>query len=514
VITLFHNGTLVTPSGHVSTSFAVQSGKIIALGAEADGLPADHRENLEGGYVMPGLVDAHVHLLKGGLELAGIPLRACGTPDAFRRAVAEAVARLPKGAWVTGHGWDEQRWGGPLPHRDWVDAISPRHPVLLTRTDLHLGLANSEALRRAGIHADVEDPPGGQFDRDARGLTGIVRDTALAQIQAALPPPSPEILRAALLRAQEHAFSMGITQVHDMGSLGGWTDLATYRELESSGDLKLRVYSAVPLDTHARLAEYVRTEGFGNDTLRWGAVKGFVDGSMGAATAWFESPYAHDPANSGLVVVDLDVFFSQLRDAEAAGLRPVVHAIGDAANAWMLDAYTRLNVLHGPKLRRIEHAQHLRPQDITRFAELGVVASMQPAHLLDDSPWAGRLLGPEREPFSYAIHSLLLAGASVALGTDWPVVPLDPAPGFYAAMHRGPLAWIPGEALSFAQTLHGYTREAALAGPFQNTGHLVPGAYADFCVLSARPEEFTHHASAAFPVESTWVGGARVWTRP
>lgn len=511
--TLFRDGILVTPSGPVHASFAVAQGKVVAVGTEAEALDASSVIDLHGKYVMPGLVDAHVHLLKGGLELGGIPLRACATREHFCAAVRDAVVHKPTGEWVTGHGWDEQRWGGPLPHRNWIDAFTADHPVLITRTDLHLGLANTEALRRAGITEGVEDPPGGQFDRDSNGLTGIVRDTALAQVQAVLPAPTSEALHTALLRAQEHAFSMGITQVHDMGSLGGWADLAVYREAEARGHLKMRVFAAVPLETHHRLAQYVREEGYGNDTLQWGVVKGFVDGSMGAATAWFEAPYAHDPSNSGLVVVDLDVFFSQLRDAEAAGLYPVVHAIGDAANAWMLDAYDRLNTLHGPRRRRIEHAQHLRPQDIARFAELGVIASMQPAHLLDDSPWAGRMLGPERERYSYAVRSLLEAGASVALGTDWPVVPLDPAPGFSAALTRGPLAWVPDEAISFSRALHGYTREAALAGPFQNTGHLIPGAHADFCVLEAWPEETLHLPSPNLPVHSTWVNGLCVWAR-
>lgn len=514
MVTRFQNGILGTPAGPAAASLAVSEGKIVAVGPEADTLRASQIVDLAGQYVIPGLVDAHVHLLKGGMELAGIPLRSCASREAFQRAVRDAVSRQPAGEWVTGHGWDEQRWGGTLPHRNWIDAISPNHPVLITRTDLHLGLANTEALRRAGITADVEDPPGGQFDRDANGLTGIVRDTALARVQSAIPAPSQDALHAALLRAQAHAFSMGITQVHDMGSLGGWADLAVYRESESRGDLKMRVYAAVPLDTHERLAQLVRDEGYGSDTLQWGVVKGFVDGSMGAATAWFEAPYAHDPSNSGLVVVDLDVFFSQLRDAEAAGLYPVVHAIGDAANAWMLDAYARLKALHGPRRRRIEHAQHLRPQDITRFAELGVVASMQPAHLLDDSPWAGRMLGPERERYSYAVRSLLEAGASVALGTDWPVVPLDPAPGFYAALARGPLAWVPEEAISFAQALHGYTREAALSGPFHRAGHLAPGAYADFCVLETWPESSLYHSPLALPVTSTWVNGMCVWEQP
>lgn len=445
------------------------------------------------------------------MELGGLPLRACPSRAVFQAAVRDAAASRSAGTWITGHGWDEQHWGGELPHRAWIDAITPEHPVLLTRTDLHLGLANAEAFRRAGITEGEVDPPGGQFDRDEYGFTGIVRDTALARIQAALPAPTPDVLHAALHRAQQHALSMGITQVHDMGSLGGWPDLAVYREAQARGDLKVRVYAAVPLDTHEQLADYVRGEGYGNATLQWGAVKGFVDGSMGAATAWFEAPYAHDPSNSGLVVVDLDVFFDQLRDAEAAGLYPLVHAIGDAANAWMLDAYARLNALHGPRRRRIEHAQHLRPQDIARFAELGVIASMQPAHLLDDSPWAGRMLGPERERYSFALRSLLDAGTSVALGTDWPVVPLDPAPGFYAALTRGPLAWVPEEAISLAEALHGYTREAAHAGPFQDTGHLVPGARADFCVLEAPPEATLSLSPSTLPVQSTWIDGVCVW---
>jgi predicted amidohydrolase YtcJ len=441
--------------------------------------------------VVPGLIDSHTHFVAGGFDLAGVQLRDAATPEEFARRIGEFATRHPDG-WVSGGQWDHELWGGELPRRDWIDSLTPTTPVFVSRLDGHMGLANGRALELAGITAETQDPPGGTIVRYANGRpTGVLKDDAMALVYEVMPPPSEDEQDRALQAAIANAVARGVTMITDMGS---WEDLATYRRARERGELPIRVYSVVPLATWDRLVEFVNAEGRGDDRLFWGGVKGFVDGSLGSTTAWFYEPYDDEPESTGLVVIDDTTEFKQwIVSADAAGLQVVIHAIGDRANDWLLDAYGEAAATNGPRDRRfrIEHAQHLTRQAIDRIAQNGVVASMQPYHAIDDGRWAGKRIGPERIKTTYAFRSLLDAGAKLSFGSDWTVAPIDPLFGVYAAVTRrttdgaNPGGWVPEQKISVAEAVTGYTAGAAYAAFLEDVlGELKPGCYADLVVLS------------------------------
>ncbi len=456
---------------------------------------ATRRVDLAGRLVVPGFIDNHTHFLAGGFQLASVDLRDADTPEAFARRLGAFAATLPEGRWITGGDWDHERWGGALPRRDWIDSLTAGHPVFVSRLDGHMALANSAALERAGVTAATPDPDGGAIVRDpATGEpTGVLKDEAMALVRRVLPDPPEAELDEALERAMAHALAHGVTQVHDMGSLGGWTDLAVYRRAREAGRLRLRLYAFVPLGTWPRLADYVRENGRGDGWLRWGGLKGFVDGSLGSTTAWFYAPYDDAPETAGLLVTDTTALRQYILQADAAGLHLAVHAIGDRANDWLLERYAEAVARNGPRDRRfrIEHAQHLAPAAIERFARQGVLPSMQPYHAIDDGRWAEKRIGPVRIQTTYAFRALLDAGARLSFGSDWTVAPISPLEGIYAAVTRrtldgaNPGGWVPQQKIGVEEALRAYTAANAYAG-FQEArlGTLEPGKWADFVVLS------------------------------
>ena len=412
----------------------------------------------------------------------------------FIHTLAEFAKGLPEGQWITGGDWDHENWGGELPRREWIDSITRRNPVFVNRLDGHMALANSLAIQLASTDKTLPDVVGGAIVRDARGNpAGVFKDEAMALIQKAIPEADERQLDAALQRAMDYVVALGVTQIHDVSGLGGWTDLATFRRAHQRGKLKIRIYSMVPLGNWAKMADYVRDNGRGDDWLHWGALKGFVDGSLGSTTAWFYSPYHDEPNTSGLLVNDTLQLRQWILQADSAGLHVAVHAIGDRANDWLLKVYAEAESLHGPRDRRfrIEHAQHLTHHAIRRFAELGVIPSMQPYHAMDDGRWAEKRIGPERIQTTYAFRSLLNAGANLTFGSDWTVAPPSPLEGIYAAVTRqtldgkNPKGWVPQQKISAEEALRCYTVHNAYAA-FQETktGKLKPGMYADFVVLS------------------------------
>ena len=485
-------------AGPPATALVIERGRVELVGSDEDAEarvgPSTEVVDLAGRWAIPGFVDAHTHFIDGGLRLAEVELRGVASPTDFRARIARRVQAAEAGEWITGANWDEKVWGGPLPGRAWVDEVAPGNPVFLVRSDLHMGVANSLALRRAGIDEHTPDPGGGQIDRDAAGSpTGILRDAAMGRMLDAIPSPGEAALDEALQRASSHALARGITQVHDMGQ---WAHFDTYRRAHSRARLDLRVYSVVPMSTLPRLTALVADEGRGDQRLWWGGLKAFVDGSLGSSTAWFSDPYTDDPSTRGLVVTDLDVLKASLVEVEQCGLQAIVHAIGDAANDWLLDAYLGVVQRFGRRDRRfrVEHAQHLSPDAIGRFGALDVVASVQPAHLVDDGPWAESRIGPERVARAYAFRALHQAGAAVAFGSDWTVAPLDPLPGLAAAVFRQtrdgahPGGWVPNEKISMEEALVAYTGGAAYAGFSEGwSGRLAPGMCADIAVLSGNP---------------------------
>jgi predicted amidohydrolase YtcJ len=479
-------------------AIAIADGSIVAIGSNAEIRQlADAKTravDLKGGFVAPGFIDNHVHFVNGGMALAQVDLRDAASRAELTRRIAQAAAKLPKGQWIKDGNWDHELWGGELPTRDWIDKQTAATPVFISRLDGHMALANSLALKLAGIDEKTPDPEGGSIVRDKNGrATGVLKDNAMNLVAKVMPPPSDRELADGLERAMEHAVARGVTQVHDMGGVEDWRVIELYRRTKASDKLRLRIYSFAPLADWRKAAEYKQRNGTGDAWLRWGGLKGFVDGSLGSTTAWFHQPYDDAPNTTGLTMSDPEQLRAQIVAANSAGLHITVHAIGDRANDWLLDAFEKVEQA-GPKRDwrfRIEHAQHLTPAAIKRFGPLGVVASMQPAHAIDDGRWAQKRIGAERLKGTYAFRSLIDAGAHLTFGSDWPVAPLDPLTGIYAAVTRrtgdgaNPNGWQPQQKITVAEALRSYTAENAWAG-FQEgkVGVLKPGALADFVVLS------------------------------
>lgn len=506
-------------------ALAVSDGQIVAIGSSEEIRKIAHKDarviDLRNAPVVPGFIDNHVHFVSGGLALYRVDLRDATTPTEFSRRIAQAAAKMPKGRWILDGNWDHETWGGQLPTRDWIDKDTLATPVFVSRLDGHMALANSLVLKLAGIDERTPDPPGGTIVRDAAGRpTGVLKDAAMTLVTKVMPPPSDEELEQGLQRAMEHAVSHGLTQVHDMGGFEDFRVLKVYQRARAKGQLRLRIYSFVPIAESQQAAAFKQRNGAGDAWLRWGGVKGYVDGSLGSTTAWFHRPYDDEPNTSGLTVTDSEVLRKQIIESNNAGLHVTVHAIGDRSNDWLLDTYAKVQQA-GPKKDwrfRIEHAQHLTPEAIKKFAPLGVVASMQPPHLIDDGRWAQKRVGAERLKGMYAFRSLIDAGAHLTFGSDWPVASLDPLTGIYAAVTRrtadgeNPHGWQPQEKITVAEALRAYTAENAWAG-FQEgkLGVLKAGAFADFVVLSRDLFSTPPVQIADIKVVRTVVGGRDVF---
>jgi predicted amidohydrolase YtcJ len=452
---------------------AVTGERIALVGSSAEVMKSASKAtrviDAKGQMLVPGFIDAHVHFMDGGFSLTSVQLRDAKTRDEFVRRIKEHASTLPKGAWLLEGNWDHQHWGGELPRAEWIDSVTPSTPVLIQRLDGHMSLANSAAMRAAGITRDTKDVPGGEIVRDASGNpTGIFKDNAAQLVDRVVPDPLPAQEDAALSAAQHYVAERGVTTVHNMGS---WADLAVFERANRKRSLNTRIYAAVPLASWERLRDTVAAHGRGDHWLRIGALKGFVDGSLGSHTAAMLAPFTDTPTDTGLFVTPPERIYEWAKGADAAGLHVIIHAIGDKANRMLLDTYERIAKDNGPRDRRfrVEHAQHLAPTDIPRFAALGVIPSMQPYHAIDDGRWAEKFIGAERAKGTYAFRSLLDAGARLAFGSDWFVAPPTPLEGIYAAVTRRTLddarpgGWVPQEKITVEQALKAYTSGAAYA---------------------------------------------------
>ena len=451
--------------------------------------------DLHGEMLVPGFIDNHVHFLDGGYYLANIDLREAKSKAGFIASFRHYTDSAKGNSWIRGGNWDHEAWGGELPRAAWIDSISGDHPVFISRYDGHMGLANGIALKMAGITKNTNNPPGGEIVKDPKTgePTGILRDEATNLVSKIITNQTEQELDESLSRAASHALSHGFTQVHDMGTYGGWIDMATYRRAEAAGKLPIRIYSFVAISSWAKLDSFVKINGRGNDLLRWGGLKGFVDGSLGSTTAWFYQPYLDAPTSTGLQVTDTILLRKWVLSADSAGLQVACHAIGDHANDWILNVYEEAEKLRPDKDHRfrVEHAQHLSSDAIERFARLKVIPSMQPFHAIDDGKWAAKRLDLARLKRTYVFKSLLESNATLTFGSDWPVAPLDPIAGIYAAVTRrtlddkNPGGWFPEQKITVEQALRCYTANNAWAG-FQEmkTGKLKAGMLADLTVLS------------------------------
>jgi predicted amidohydrolase YtcJ len=500
---------------------AVRGGSIVAVGSkrEIGRFQGARTRVLDDGdhSVIPGLGDAHTHFIDGGFQLMSVDLRDADTPAEFIRRIAAFAKRLPRGRWILGGDWDHERWpGSPLPRKEWIDSVTPDNPVFVSRLDGHMGVANSLALRLARVTGASRAPEGGMIVRDtATGApTGVLKDNARDAIWRVVPQRTAPETDSALAVALRHAAEMGLTTIHVMSS--NWSDLAAFRRARARDALTARIYDFVPLATWKTLADTVRADGRGDDWLRIGGLKGFMDGSLGSTTAAFFAPYLDAPSSRGLLVTDSATMRQRILSADSAGLQIAVHAIGDRANAMLLDFYAEAARLHGPRERRfrIEHAQHLRQADLPRFGVMGVIPSMQPYHAIDDGRWAWKRLDTLRLRGTYAFHSLLAAGAPLAFGSDWTVAPLSPLLGIYAAVTRqtldgkNPGGWFAGEKITLEQALRAYTAGVAFAGFLDGrTGVLRPGMLADIAVLDHDLFATPPDSLNAVRVVATIVGG-------
>ena len=460
--------------------------------------------DLQGKRVVPGFNDAHVHFFWGGQGLASVQLRDVTSREQFKQRVADYARTRPSGEWIVDGNWDEQKWSPvALPRHEWIDDVTPNNPVWVNRSDGHMMLANALAMKLAGINRNTPDIAGGVIGRDKDGNpTGIFKDAAKDLVERIIPVPSDAQVDRALLAAQQYALENGVTSVQDMGFTGSHAaDMQAlvvrgYQRLIAQGKWKVRVSARFPLDHYRRLADVGMMTNFGNDTLVLGSVKAFADGSLGSATAWFFEPFDDLPTSSGLPTDQLahpEQMFADMKASDSAGLHIATHAIGDRANKTILDLYKRLEQENGPSDRRlrIEHAQHLRPEDIPRFAQLHVIASVQPYHCIDDGRWAETRIGHKRAMTTYAFRSLLDAGAVLAFGSDWFVAPIDPMAGIYAATTRrtldgkNPNGWFPEQKVTVQQAVHAYTVGSAYAESQDLIkGSIAPGKLADFTVLT------------------------------
>lgn len=511
------------PNRPWADAIALAGDRIAAVGsgAQVAKLAGNARQiDAQGQMVVPGFIDSHVHFIDGGFALSSVQLRDARTPQEFIKRIGEFAATIPPGAWITGGNWDHTLWGGELPTRQWIDSVTPDNPVWINRLDGHMSLANSAALRAAGVNRSTRDVPGGEIVRDADGEpTGVLKDNATSLVSAAQPAPPRELEDRALDTAMTYVAMQGVTSVHNMGS---WNDVAIFKRARDAGKLRTRIYAAVPLNSWERLRDTVAVNGNGDEWLRIGGLKGFVDGSLGSHTATMFQGFTDAPADKGLLVNTEEDLYNWTSGADNAGLHVIVHAIGDRAIATQLTIYDRVTRENGPRDRRfrIEHAQHLAEGQAMEFARLGVIASMQPYHAIDDGRWAEAVIGKDRASRTYAFRSLLDAGARLAFGSDWFVAPPSPLQGIYAAVTRrtlddaNPGGWVPQQKITAEEALRAYTTGAAYASfEERDKGTLETGKLADLVMLDGDLTTIAADSIRNVRVMLTVVGGRVVYER-
>jgi predicted amidohydrolase YtcJ len=521
------------PAKPEAQAIAVWNGQILKVGTDDDvkKLAGASTKVIDAGgkRVLPGFYDSHVHFLGGGLQLARVELKDCKDEAEFAQRLKDFDSKTPSDRWMLGGNWDHDRsFAGQLPTTETLDKYVKDRPVFLRRYDGHMGLANTAALKLAGITADTKDPDGGVIGRmpDGKTPSGILKDNAMDLLDKLIPEPGEAEIAEGVRAAMKACAEQGITSVQDMDGNSPETRRKLFRifqRLAQRGELTTRIDLRWPIGAQKELSAFGTEANFGGPFLSIGGLKGFMDGSLGSSTAKMFNGYVSDPKVNGVFVTKPEDMLALVKTADAARLSVCVHAIGDEANARLLDIYAEVAKQNGSRDRRfrIEHVQHLRPEDYPRFKQLGVVASMQPFHVVDDARWAEGRIGKVRCESSYAFRSLLDAGAVLAFGSDWPVVPLDVPAGIDAAVNRRPLdsknhpGWYPAQKISVAEAISAYTLGSAYAGHQEKErGSLEAGKVADFVILSrdilAPAEKDT---IAETKVDLTAIGGKVVFQR-
>jgi predicted amidohydrolase YtcJ len=515
------------PARAEARALAVRGERVVRVGSDAEVRPliGPGTRVIEGRgrLVLPGLHDGHTHFIRSGLEVGQLDLKDAATPEEFGRKIAEFARTRPPGAWITGGNWDHDKFpGGELPTAELIDRYVADRPVFVTRYDGHMAVANTLALRAGGVRAESADPEGGAIVRKPGGRepAGVVKDAAMPLVARAIPAPTAAERAEGARQAFAEARRFGLTTIHDM--LEGPEDLRAYEAVRAAGGQTARVYGRWPIAQWEWLAERVRRQGVGDDLFTLRSLKGFADGSIGSSTALFFEPYADDPRNRGLPSDHKDKLGEWGLAADAASLQLSIHAIGDRAISDVLDLFERLERTNGRRDRRprLEHDQHTHPRDFARHRPLGVIASVQPYHAVDDGRFLEQRIGRQRTLSTYAFRTFLEAGAHMAFGSDWPVAPLDPLLGLDAAVNRQtldgkhPEGWYPAQKLTLAEALRAYTIEAAYAAFMEDrTGSLAPGKYADLVVLDRDLFAVPAGQIKAAKVDLTVLGGRVVHER-
>jgi predicted amidohydrolase YtcJ len=512
-------------------SLAIWRERILSVGSDAQIAPligpATQVIDLAGKRVVPGFHDCHVHFLNGGRRLSQVSLKDAADEAEFGRRLSEYSAKLPRDRWMLGGGWDHDRaLHGVLPTAELIDKYVANRPVFLNRYDGHMAIVNSVVLKLAGITASTKDPPGGVIYRKpgTNEPTGLLRDNAMGLVTPFVPEMSADEILESVQASLAEARRLGMTSIEDMDGSGAAAHrqlLRLYQELAKQGKLTARISLRWPLAEWEQLARFGVESGFGDDWVRIGGLKGYVDGSLGSNTAKMYEPYLNEPGTTGIFITPLDKLRQYALGADKAGLNVAVHAIGDQANAEILNIFSDVARANGPRDRRfrIEHAQHLRPDDYARFRDAGVVPSMQPYHVIDDGRWAEGRIGSQRCASSYAYRSLLDAGAKLAFGSDWPVAPLSALPGIDAAVNRrtldgkNPNGWFRAQRINVREAIEAYTLTAAYATFVErDRGSLEPGKLADLVVLARDIlDPIAQDQIAETKVDMTVVGGKIVY---
>ena len=526
-LTLYKNARIYTnDSGSPwAQAMLVRGEEILAVGDEDEVSALADRNatvvDLQGHFVMPGFNDAHLHLGGAGADLIAVRLNGAASVEELQKRLAQAVAQHKESEWITGGGWDHTLWPDKrFPNRQELDAVAPKNPVLLTHISGHVAVANSLALKLAGITRDSKDPAGGEIERDANGEPdGMLKEgAAMRLVESKIPPPSPAERRKGIELALADVARNGVTSVQDYSS---WDNFLVYRELKKEGKLTARITEWLPFPLPLEKLEQMRRDGGTTDPwLKTGALKGFMDGALGSRTAALLAPYSDAPNTNGILTADLVKYRAMAIERDKAGFQINFHAIGDKANRVALDIFEAVQKANGSRDRRdrIEHAQVVAMSDFPRFAQLGVIASMQPSHETTDMRWAEQRLGSERSKGAYAWATMEKFGVRLAFGTDYDVEPVSPFRGLYACVTRelpggGPKGgWEPQEKISLEDCIRAYTSGSAYA-EFEEgkKGELKAGEYADFVVLSDDVTKIPPQEYTKIKVLRTVVGGRTVY---
>jgi len=504
-------------------AMAIRGDSIIAVGNRDEvlkwkGDKTDVTQYDSNQLIVPGFIDAHTHFVEAGFTLSSVQLRDAKSKEEFIKRISDFAKTIKPGTWITGGIWDHENWGGELPDRNWIDAVTPNNPVWISRLDGHMSLANSAALKAANINDNVKSIDGGTIVRDKKGrVTGVLKDNAKDLVDKVVPNESEEAEDRALQAAMIYAAAQGVTSAHSMYGYN-----STFERAHRANKMITRIYADRMLSDWKELKTKIDTEGHGDKWLKIGGLKAFVDGALGSHTAAFFKPFSDSPNDSGFFITPKEKLYQWTKSADSAGLQVMIHAIGDKAINTLLNIFEKVEKENGTKDRRfrIEHLQHIQPTDIPRLAQLNVIASMQPYHAIDDGRWAEKVIGHERCKTTYAFRSLIDAKAKVVFGSDWPVAPATPLEGIYAAVTRrtlddkNPEGWFPEQKISVEQALRAYTIDAAYSSFDEKIkGSLEKSKLADFVVLNKNIFNIAPEKIREVSVLNTVVGGRVVFEK-